>query len=90
MPKKQNPHKPEIDYLITLPERSEPHREYPTVGIESGILKIEDCACNHINLDLNSAKSLLKLLPSLIAILEPLCSGNGGVRFGTIPDVPLK
>jgi hypothetical protein len=81
---------PTIQYHITEPERSKRHRDKPVVEIDSGLLVIEDCGCNKVVLDLTSAKALNKLLPSLIAILEPLCDGNGAFRFGSIPQCPLK
>ena len=74
-----------VKYLIAEPARTEPHRNKPNLSIGSGFLIIEDCGCNKVMLNIESAKELHRLLPGLISILEPLCSGNGAFTFGHIP-----
>ena len=74
-----------VDYLITQPGRTTPHQDKPVLSIGTGLLVIEDCGCNHVTLDLESAKELLRLLPGLLSILERICDGDGRFKFGNIP-----
>ncbi len=61
------------------------YRSKPTLSIGKGLLIIQDCGDGEVVLDIDAAKELHQLLPGLISILEPLCSGNGRFMFGSVP-----
>lgn len=75
-----------VEFLIGQPSVM-PSKVFkkPVISIGNGLLKIQSSPDTYLILTVEQAKELLEMLPGLISILEPLCSGNGCFRFGAIP-----
>lgn len=62
------------------------HKMKPTISISKGMLIIQDSShITQLVLSIDQAKELLRLLPSLISLLEPIHSGNSEFKLGELP-----